>query len=219
MGLIIGVLVGLGAALAVAVYVTRVPVPFLSKGQSRTAEQDAAESRKNKDWDPNAPLYGKNPAKPAASAAAAASSEPASAVAAAPASSPSISPASSPAGGPPARADAKPAATSADPLGDLARARTAAPAAVPAIGAAPSTLEPFVYFVQVGAFRSADEAEALRARLSLSGVETRVTEREQSGRMVHRVRVGPFERREEAERAKDKLEPTGLETALVRVQR
>jgi cell division protein FtsN len=217
--LIIGVLVGLGAALAVAVYVTRVPVPFLSKGQSRTAEQDAAESLKNKDWDPNAPLYGKNPAKPAASAAAAAASEPASAVAAAPAISPASSPASSPAGGPPARADAKPAATSADPLGDLARAKTAAPAAAPAIGAAPSTLEPFVYFVQVGAFRSADEAEALRARLSLSGVETRVTEREQSGRMVHRVRVGPFERREEAERAKDKLDTTGLETALVRVQR
>ena len=59
----------------------------------------------------------------------------------------------------------------------------------------------------------------MRARLSLSGVETRVTEREQSGRMVHRVRVGPFERREEAERAKDKLDTTGLETALVRVQR
>ena len=66
-------LVGLGAALAVAVYVTKVPVPFLNKGQSRTVEQDAEEARKNKDWDPNAPLYGKNPAKPAAPAASAAS--------------------------------------------------------------------------------------------------------------------------------------------------
>src|SRR5215218_8928780 len=63
-GIIIGVVLGLAAALAVAVYVTKVPVPFLNKGQSRTAEQDAAESRKNRDWDPNAPLYGKNPAKP-----------------------------------------------------------------------------------------------------------------------------------------------------------
>jgi hypothetical protein len=52
-----------GGALAVAVYVTKVPVPFMNKGQSRTAEQDAAEARKNKDWDPNAPLYGKNPAR------------------------------------------------------------------------------------------------------------------------------------------------------------
>jgi len=62
-GIIIGVVIGLAAALAVAVYVTKVPVPFLNKGPSRSAEQDAAESRKNQNWDPNAPLYGKNPAK------------------------------------------------------------------------------------------------------------------------------------------------------------
>jgi cell division protein FtsN len=31
LGLVIGALVGLGAALAVAVYVTKVPVPFLNK--------------------------------------------------------------------------------------------------------------------------------------------------------------------------------------------
>ena len=65
LGFIIGVVVGLAAALVVAVYVTKVPVPFVNKGQSRSADQDAAEAKKNKDWDPNAPLYGKNPAKPA----------------------------------------------------------------------------------------------------------------------------------------------------------
>src|SRR4026209_2069887 len=63
LGLIIGALIGLAAALAVAVYVTKVPVPFLNKGQSRTAEQDAAETRKNRERDPKAPVYGKNPAK------------------------------------------------------------------------------------------------------------------------------------------------------------
>ena len=47
-----------------AVVQVKVPVPFLNKGPSRSAEQDAAETRKNRDWDPNAPLYGKNPAKP-----------------------------------------------------------------------------------------------------------------------------------------------------------
>ncbi|HEY5580129.1 MAG TPA: sporulation protein, partial [Rhodoferax sp.] len=70
LGFIIGVVVGLGAALAVAVYVTKVPIPFINKGQSRSADQDAAESQKNKNWDPNAPLYGKNPAKPLAPASA-----------------------------------------------------------------------------------------------------------------------------------------------------
>ena len=63
-GIIIGIVIGLAAALAVAVYVTKVPVPFMNKGSLRSPEQDAAESRKNQNWDPNAPLYGKNPAKP-----------------------------------------------------------------------------------------------------------------------------------------------------------
>ena len=36
-----------------------------------------------------------------------------------------------------------------------------------------------------------EDAEAQRAKLSLTGVETKITEREQSGRMVYRVRTGP----------------------------
>jgi cell division protein FtsN len=61
-GFILGLIVGLTVALGVAVYVTKVPIPFLNKGLTRNADQDAAEEKKNKDWDPNAPLYGKNPA-------------------------------------------------------------------------------------------------------------------------------------------------------------
>jgi hypothetical protein len=69
-GFIVGVIFGLGAALAVAVYVTKVPVPFLNKGGARGTDQDAAEAQKNKNWDPNSPLYGKNPARPPAAACA-----------------------------------------------------------------------------------------------------------------------------------------------------
>jgi cell division protein FtsN len=61
-GFILGLIVGLTVALGVAVYVTKVPIPFLNKGLTRNADQDAAEEKKNKDWDPNAPLYGKTPA-------------------------------------------------------------------------------------------------------------------------------------------------------------
>src|SRR5207253_129043 len=64
MGLIIGLMIGLAVALGVALYVTKVPVPFVNKVPQRTAEQDAAEAEKNKNWDPNSPLYGKNPARP-----------------------------------------------------------------------------------------------------------------------------------------------------------
>ena len=214
-GFVVGVLVGLGSALAVAVYVTKVPVPFLNKGESRTVDQDAAESKKNKDWDPNAPLYGKNPAKPTLPAA----SEPLASASGAATSTPPTTPTPTPGvpAGPPAKVEAKPAA-SADPLGDLAKARTAT-AAPAAAATATAGAEPFNYFVQVGAFRTPEDAESQRARLSLSGIETRVSEREQSGRTVYRVRVGPFDKREEAERTKEKLDASGLETALVRVQR
>jgi len=58
-GLILGIIIGLGAALAVAVYVTKVPVPFLTKTPKDT---EAKEAERNKNWDPNSPLYGKNPA-------------------------------------------------------------------------------------------------------------------------------------------------------------
>ena len=64
LGLMIGVVLGLAAALAVAVFVTKTPSPFNNKMQNHSTEADATESKKNKDWDPNAALSGKNPAKP-----------------------------------------------------------------------------------------------------------------------------------------------------------
>jgi cell division protein FtsN len=208
-GIIIGVVLGLAAALAVAVYVTKVPVPFLNKGPSRSAEQDAAESRKNQNWDPNAPLYGRNPAKTLPAAPAVTASAPAAVAKDDKAKDkdkkeekvekPKDKPPEAPAvaGRPPP----------VDPLGELATAR------------ASGSGDPFFYFVQAGAFRSAEDAEAQRAKLSLMGIEAKVTEREQAGRQVWRVRVGPFERKEDADRHKDKLDAGGFETALVRVQR
>jgi cell division protein FtsN len=225
LGIIIGVVLGLGVALAVAVYVTKVPVPFLNKGGGRTAEQDAAESRKNRDWDPNAPLYGKNPAKPLAPAPGIIAPAPPVAIIPQPpqpAQPPLVlgpDPLPRPATGsassprpvtPPATATApvRPPVTASDPLGELAAAKSSNPGA-----------DPFLYFVQAGAFRTPEDAEAQRAKLSMMGVEAKVTEREQSGRQVFRVRVGPFDKKDDADRNKEKLEAGGVETALVRVQR
>jgi cell division protein FtsN len=202
LGFVVGVVVGLGAALAVAVYVTKVPVPFVDKGQTRSADQDAVEAKKNQNWDPNAPLYGKSPAKPAP-----ASNAPAAAPgAAAPATSPeTVVPATAPKAD--SKAENKPAVT-ADPLGDLARAKSST-----------STVDPFTYFVQAGAYRTPEDAETQRAKLSLSGVEAKVTEREQSGRPIFRVRIGPFDNKDDADRIKERLDGNGIDTALVRVQR
>jgi len=201
-GLIVGLLIGLALALGVALYVTKVPVPFVNKVPQRTAGQDAAETEKNKNWDPNSPLYGKNPAKPASGAVAAS----APAVVAGPASA--------------AASAAKPLSPAAarDPAAILSGSATAASA--PKAGAsAASGPDPFTYFVQAGAYGKTEDAEQQRARLAMMGMEAKLTEREQSGRTVFRVRVGPFDKKDEAEAAKAKLGDAGIESALVRVQR
>ncbi|VWX58635.1 Cell division protein FtsN [Burkholderiales bacterium 8X] len=234
-GLIVGLVIGLGVALGIAVYVTKVPIPFMTKTQRGGAEQDEAEARKNRDWDPNGPLAGKGGNRaPAAPAAPATPPAPATAGPLNPPSTPPVpvvvpqtaqqQPVQRPRTAPlPAEANALP--PSNDPIGDLARSRSSAgaPAAAPAVVAtAPQSAnpnDPFLYFVQAGAFRSAEDAEAQRARLSLMGIEARVTEREQAGRTVYRVRSGPFNKKDDADRLKDRLDTGGLEAALVRVQR
>lgn len=195
-GFIVGVIVGLGIGLAVAVKVTGVPVPFLNKGNGRGADSDAAESRRNRDWDPNSPLYGKNPVRPLTPAA--------SGVA------PTASGAEATSGAvqmpPPAAAAPRPAASQ------------------PEVNAkAPTDTRPgadlFDYFVQAGAFRTQADADTQRAQLAMLGWQARVSEREQNGRVVFRVRIGPFTKRDDAEQLKEKLDSAEVESTLVRVQR
>lgn len=218
-GFIIGLVVGLAVALGVAVYVTKVPMPFMNKGQNRSAEQDAAEEKKNKDWDPNAPLYGKKAAK---------SGEPEASADTKP--EPKIEPKVEPKA-PERKPDAatKVDPKSADPLGDLAKVKTAEPKPADAKPAelkpaetkpaeAKAATDPFIYFVQAGAYRTADEAEAQRAKLALLGLDAKISERDQGGRTVHRVRVGPMDKAD-AERVRTKLEAAHLDSAMVRVQR
>jgi cell division protein FtsN len=73
--------------------------------------------------------------------------------------------------------------------------------------------------VQAGAFRSQTEADAHRAKLSMMGLDAKISEREQAGRLVYRVRLGPYDDKDLAENAKARLDKSGIETALVRVQR
>ena len=81
-----------------------------------------------------------------------------------------------------------------------------------------SSADPFIYFVQAGAYRSNDEAQAQRAKTSLLGLDAKISERDQGGRTVYRVRVGPIDKAE-AERVRAKLEAAHIDSAMVRVQR
>lgn len=216
-GLITGLLIGLGLALAVALYVTKVPVPFVNKVPQRTAEQDAAEAERNKNWDPNAPLYGKNPAKP----------NPAAVAKATPPSPPppGITPVE-PAPAVPAASTPRPRAAAASaapadktlPVPDRATLQGLF-ASSPSSASAKPGLDPFTYFVQAGAYGRGEDAEQQRARLAMLGFAAKVTEREQSGRTVYRVRLGPYDRKEDADAAKEKLDGNAIDAALVRVQR
>ena len=219
LGFILGLVIGLTVALGVAMYVTKVPMPFNNKNQSRSAEQDAVESQKNKDWNPNGALQSK-PATaetPADSSAAPASNAPAPAVAADPladlmkksssGSAPASPAASAPAVAPPPAATPQPAPAPA-----------ASPATSPAANKAAAN-DPFTYFVQAGAFKSASDADAQKAKLSMMGIESKVSERDQAGRTIYRVRSGPFDDKEQAEKIKARLDASGIDAALVRVQR
>ena len=216
-GLIIGLLIGLGLALGVALYVTKVPIPFVNKVPQRTAGQDAAETEKNKNWDPNSPLYGKNPARPSASASGIVAPEAPATTTAPPA--PSATPEANSAQVPPlapsprASAPATVTAPARDPAALLAD--RPAPAGL-AAGIGP---DPFSYFVQAGAYARTEDADQQKARLAMMGMEGRISERDQSGRTVYRVRLGPFEKRADADAAKEKLGAAGIESQLVRVQR
>ena len=210
-GLIIGLLIGLALALGVALYVTKVPVPFVNKVPQRTPSQDAAEAEKNKNWDPNSPLYGKNPAKPN-TAASGPLIAPATGLPSTVPATPPIT-ATAPATSPGAR---DPGAILADrPAPAASRPGSTTTSALPATPGS----DPFVYFVQAGAFGKSEDAEQQRAKLAMLGLESKLTEREQSGRTVFRVRLGPFERKSDADSTKEKLTEAGIESALVRVQR
>jgi len=216
-GFIIGLVIGLAVALAVAIYVTKVPTPFTNKNQPRSADQDAAEAQKNKDWNPNSALQSKPAAaapeapEPSKEAGKEGANEAVKAEVKEPAKELSKEAAKDLAKET-AKPETKPAVT-ADPLGELAKSKGVQ------TPAAPGNSDPFTYFVQAGAFRSQAEADAQRAKLTMMGLDAKVSEREQAGRQVYRVRLGPFDDKELAERAKSKLDASGIETALVRVQR
>lgn len=205
MGLIVGLLVGLALALAVALYVTKVPVPFVNKVPQRTAEQDAAETERNKNWDPNAPLASKPvaPIRPPTGAASGVLP-------------PGIAPVPPPAA---ATTVPKPGAAPAPVTTAKPTPAPATTAATPASRSTKPGADPFTYFVQVGAYGKPEDAEQQRARIGLMGMTAKVSEREQSGRTMYRVRLGPYERKEDADAIQERLSGSGVEAALVRVER
>jgi cell division protein FtsN len=209
MGFSIGLVLGLGVAMAVAIYVTKVPTPFSNKNQPRTSAQDQQESEKNKDWNPNTVLQPK--AVPAPPQAPPPPVEPVAI------EKPLDKPADKPIekSTPETAKSAPRPAVTADPLGDLAKAKSSLN--TPSVPADAS--DPFDYVVQAGAYRTSADADAQKAKLAMLGLDAKVSERDQTGRLVYRVRLGPYSDKSTAERIRAQLENSGIDNTLVRVQR
>lgn len=75
------------------------------------------------------------------------------------------------------------------------------------------------FFLQAGAFQSASDADNLKAKLALLGVEATVQTATLPDRGVwHRVRLGPYARMDELDRARNILKQNGIDATLIKVR-
>ena len=76
-----------------------------------------------------------------------------------------------------------------------------------------------IFFLQAGAFQSAPDADNLKARLALMGMEATVQTTTLPDKGVwHRVRVGPYTTVDDLNRARDTLKQSGIDTTLIKVR-
>jgi len=189
-GLMAGLLVGLLVAVLVAFYITKAPVPFVSRGTRPAAPAQPPDPANAPD--PNRSLYGKD------------------------------GPAGPPSGSAPSATQPAPAPVpqaTRDPLGEFLASQgvnknAQPPASAPGAPAAPGGSG--TYFLQVGAYRVIEDAEALKAKLAFMGFEARLETADVAAGTVHRVRVGPFTRLDDMNRTRARLAENGIEAAVVK---
>jgi cell division protein FtsN len=121
-----------------------------------------------------------------------------------------------------ALADEKPAAAADEPAGDTLALDGDAPAPVPTPArpepAAPASGDGPHYVIQAGAFLGSNEAEALKAKIALTGEVARVEVAQINGNTVHRVRMGPYPNAASLAAAKAALAAHGISAQAIRVK-
>ena len=172
-GFVAGLVLGLFIAVAVALYMTKAPVPFMNKVHRPT--ENVKTETEGKLPDPNTALYSK-PVEP-----------------------PKVDP---------GKVNAKTDPKAAPPPPEQAAAKTDAPAAA----------EPTRYLLQAGAFKTADDADSMRAKLTLLGLDARVFPIEQNGATLYRVRVGPYGQIDDINRIRKDLAENGIDSQIVRLK-
>ena len=201
-GIIIGLILGLAIAVAAALYVTKAPIPFMDKASQEVEDLLSADTSQTAD--PNLGLYGDafSLEPPVFSGKEAEIAKSFGNL-----SSPSINIETTP--------EKSQAADSLDKLiAQLPDPKTSTEATTPKpkqVAKAQGS-----YYLQAGAFRSAQDAESRRAQILLLGLDVNVQPGDYEGRRINRVRVGPFQGIDEMNRARAILGKEKIETSVVR---
>jgi cell division protein FtsN len=74
------------------------------------------------------------------------------------------------------------------------------------------------YILQAGAFAASGDAETVKAKIALLGLNARVESAEIGGKTVYRVRMGPYGSASELAEAKAKLAGGSLPAIAVKTQ-
>lgn len=74
------------------------------------------------------------------------------------------------------------------------------------------------YLLQAGAFGASGDAEAVKAKIALLGLNARVESAQIAGKTVYRVRMGPYGTASELATAKGKLADGGLPAMAIKVK-
>jgi cell division protein FtsN len=203
LGMIIGLLLGVVISLAVALWLNRLSNPFVEKGRAPEPISKVAPAQ------PQAPAEAAKAAEKAAKGAVPASATPDKAAA--------------------AKAPERPRFEFYRILpGDkevtdkeIATAPKAAPpAALGKAGSSPATPKPHsgeVYWLQAGAFNEEREADNLKAKIALTGLEASVRPVSIPDKgTLYRVRLGPYQSLDDANRIKGALTQNGVGAAIIR---
>lgn len=210
-GIIIGLILGLAVAVAAALYITKAPIPFMNKTSQEV--EDLLSSDMPQSSDPNLGLYGKSLSSesPIFSGQEAQIAKDFGKLIT---PSPNLE----------ISRDKNQAADSLDSLiAQLPSPQTSTDASASLSATKPTPSKPTQvakaqgsYYLQAGAFRAAKDAESVRARILLLGLNVNVQPGSYDGGSINRVRVGPFQGIDEMNRARALLGQEKIETSVVR---
>lgn len=211
-GVFIGLILGVVAALGVALYINKTPMPFGNKVQP-PADGKAADGKGGKPAGAPVALPGK-PGDPVPGSGKPVD-VPAPAADTAPVPAPAASAAAPAAAGKPGdKGSDKPrfdfykilpgnAEALPEPKADTKREVKDAVAKEPV-------------FLQAGSFQKAGDAEGVKANLALLGLEAGVQQVMVQDKVWYRVRLGPYAKSEDANRVRAELARSGIEATLVK---